>query len=65
HSLVSQKDYPTDFRICKTGRLFIAYGVNYISPLAEVLTVHKTITAVQSTRAIREAVRLILSARKC
>ncbi|NBJ04416.1 hypothetical protein D3Z62_31560, partial [Lachnospiraceae bacterium] len=24
-SLVSQKDYPTDFRICKTGRLFIAY----------------------------------------
>ena len=40
-------------------------GVNYISPLAEVLTVHKTITAVQNTRAIQEAVRLILSARKC
>ncbi len=40
-------------------------GVNYISPLAKVLTAHKTITAVQSTRAIREAVRLTLSARKC
>ena len=40
-------------------------GVSYISLLVKVLTVHKTITAVQSTRAIREAVRHILSARKC
>lgn len=25
NSVIIQKDYPTDFRICKTGRLFIAY----------------------------------------
>ncbi len=25
-SVIIQKDYPTDFRICKTGRLFIAYA---------------------------------------
>ena len=38
-------------------------GVNYTSPLVRVLTVHKTITAVQSIKAIREAVRHTLSAR--
>ena len=34
-------------------------GVNYTSPLAKVLTVHKTITAVPTIKAIREAVRRV------
>ena len=40
-------------------------GVNYTLLPVKVLTAHKTITAVQSTRAIQEAVRLTLSAKKC
>lgn len=31
HSLVNQKDYPTDFRICKTDRLFIVYTITFTS----------------------------------
>ena len=42
-----------------------AVEVNYILLLVKVSTVHKTITTVQSTRAIREAVQLTLSVRKC
>ena len=40
-------------------------GVNYTLLPAKVLTAHKTTTAVQNTRAIQEAVRLTLSAKKC
>ncbi len=56
---VPQNVKPTEETVCyKIG------GTYYVLPLAKVSTAHRTITAVQNIKAIREAVRRTLSARK-